>query len=328
MVIWKIIDNKEDWDDCLLLMDLKSYLQTWEWGQHRSNFGWKPIRFVAYSNGKPEVMTQILLRSFPMRIGIVWIPGGPIGNVNKWSDSLLNTIQELTGLDHIVLKINDSRLSTQDDILILNKTGWKKSSIPLSTGLSLLWDLKHPYDVRRAALTSNWRHNLNRANKKGLKFELWDKPDIAEIFSLYQEMEEIKSLSQQFSFDEIKSIVNIFNKHLILFRCVDKYENTVAIRGCILYGSWAWDIIAAAGSYARKTYATYGTLWALAQECHLRGVTCYDLGGVDPELNKGVWNFKKGTGAKLVEFLGEWEITTSVILERCVNLAISMKGIN
>ena len=328
MVKWKIVENKKEWDKNLSLFDLSSYLQIWEWGEFRSSFGWKPLRCIANKNSVPQAMIQFLVKSLPMRIGIIWVPGGPVGNVDAWSDSLLDVVKKLTGLRHVVLKINDSRLENNDDILAMEKSGWNKSSNPLSTGLSLLWNLEEPIDTRRAALTGNWRHNLTRSEKKGLKFELWNKPDANEIYSLFEEMQNLKGLPQQFSYDEIHNLITIFADQLLVFRCLDQKGNLVAIRACIFLRDKAWDIMAAAGSIARKTYATYGTLWSLAQECHLRGVTSYDLGGVDPEGNKGVWNYKKGTGASPVIFLGEWEIGTSVWLKNCVNFAIKMKGLN
>ena len=40
----------------------------------------------------------------------------------------------------------------------------------------------------------------------------------------------------------------------------------------------------------------------------------YDLSGVDFKKNIGVYNFKKGTGAKLIKCLGEWEYSNFPLL--------------
>ncbi|MDA9550081.1 peptidoglycan bridge formation glycyltransferase FemA/FemB family protein [bacterium] len=327
MVNWHITDNQEEWNKSLSLFSVNSYLQTWKWGEYRSGFGWRPLRCLAKENDSVKAMVQLLIKPFPMGIGIAWVPGGPIGNIEAWSDSLLIAIKELTDLRHIIIKISDSRLVKPDDICILQKSGWNRNSEPLSTGLTLHWDLKESINVRLAKLSGNWRHNFKRSQKKDLKFEIWEQPDVSKISSLYEEMQNLKSLSQQFSFDEIDSLIKVFGSQLLIFRCIDTNGNIVAVRACIIIGNKAWDIMAAAGSAARKTYATYGTLWALAQECHLRGVITYDLGGVDPEGNKGVWNYKKGTNAALVKFLGEWEISNSALLKYGINFAIKMKGL-
>jgi len=43
------------------------------------------------------------------------------------------------------------------------------------------------------------------------------------------------------------------------------------------------------------------------QCCHAAGVKRYDMMGIDPTYNPGVYHFKKGTGAECIDYLGEWE---------------------
>jgi lipid II:glycine glycyltransferase (peptidoglycan interpeptide bridge formation enzyme) len=81
----------------------------------------------------------------------------------------------------------------------------------------------------------------------------------------------------------------------------------LAVRAAGLFGDTAWDLLAAAGASARKVYASHATLWALFEHCSQQGLSHYDLGGVDPIGNKGVYDFKQGAGACLIKYLGEWE---------------------
>jgi lipid II:glycine glycyltransferase (peptidoglycan interpeptide bridge formation enzyme) len=48
-------------------------------------------------------------------------------------------------------------------------------------------------------------------------------------------------------------------------------------------------------------------LIALASAAAERGCTLLELGGIDPVKNKGVFDFKQGTGAQEITYLGEWE---------------------
>jgi len=48
----------------------------------------------------------------------------------------------------------------------------------------------------------------------------------------------------------------------------------------------------------------------------------YDLGGIDPHENPGVYKFKRQTGARPIEFLGEWDWATSSWLRWLGNWAI------
>ena len=51
----------------------------------------------------------------------------------------------------------------------------------------------------------------------------------------------------------------------------------------------------------------------------------YDLNGVNPSANLGVYNFKKGTGAKLIEEIGEFEWSNNFILKSLVNFKVSIR---
>ena len=56
--------------------------------------------------------------------------------------------------------------------------------------------------------------------------------------------------------------------------------------------------------------------------CSDLGISTYDLGGVDPVNNRGVYDFKHGTGAVLTEYVGEWERANLLLLPSLVNWAL------
>ena len=51
----------------------------------------------------------------------------------------------------------------------------------------------------------------------------------------------------------------------------------------------------------------------------------YDLMGINPDKNKGAYNFKKVRGAKHIEYLGEWERSINYILNKSINVAMKYK---
>lgn len=63
----------------------------------------------------------------------------------------------------------------------------------------------------------------------------------------------------------------------------------------------------------------------LMNVCRTKGVSRYDMSGVDPINNKGVYDFKKGTGAEEIKYLGEWEISNSKIFRVIASKLISRK---
>ena len=122
-------------------------------------------------------------------------------------------------------------------------------------------------------------------------------------------MEKIKKIPKTFLKIKIKNLFKFFSDKMIFYECYDKNENLIAIRGSIYHKDKAWEVLAAASNDARKFYATYATEWAVIEDSSKNGVKLYDLTGADPENNYGVYFFKKGTGAKLVKCLGEWEFS-------------------
>jgi len=326
VVVWTVVNHKSEWQDLLSECKLNSYLQMWDWGEYKSYSGWTPIRIVGYQDSDIKVMAQLLVRYYPLKLGVVWIPGGVVGELALWTESLLDAVKEFTKLNYLILKINDMRKKSGHDELLLENRGWSRSKSPLSTGLSLEWNIDKTESTIQSKLTKNWRHNLKRSNKYGLSFELWEQSNISDIRSLYEEMEQFKGLTQQFSFMEIKNIIEIMKDNLLLFRCFDEEKQLVAIRACIIVEDKAWDIMAVTGKNARKNYASYGLFWELIRECISKGVRWYDLGGVDPEKNRGVWNFKRGTGAEPIKYLGEWEYSNSQMFLIIVNFMIKFKS--
>jgi lipid II:glycine glycyltransferase (peptidoglycan interpeptide bridge formation enzyme) len=56
------------------------------------------------------------------------------------------------------------------------------------------------------------------------------------------------------------------------------------------------------------------------EACLQRGVTVYDLNGIDPIRNPGVTRFKERTGAVSTEYLHHWEWATSDKVRYLMNL--------
>jgi lipid II:glycine glycyltransferase (peptidoglycan interpeptide bridge formation enzyme) len=55
--------------------------------------------------------------------------------------------------------------------------------------------------------------------------------------------------------------------------------------------------------------AAYLLQWAAIQKAKALGCQWYDLGGIDPEGNPGVYNFKKRMGGKEIILPGPFQIT-------------------
>jgi lipid II:glycine glycyltransferase (peptidoglycan interpeptide bridge formation enzyme) len=328
VVTWEQISDADavaSWDRRLLGFDDYSIYQSMAWGEHRRALGWTPYRWIALEDGQPVAMAQGLLRRYAGGVGVVWLPGGPVGAIRAWNSALQNAIRRTTRLNVIYCRFNSFRPASDVDLRALRDLQWQQPRSCLGARASLLYDVAREETLRLAACSKNWRHNLKRSHKSGYAVALWDRPDAAEMRAVYAEMEEHKNLAQQHTVQNLRALYAEAGDHLLTVSCRDAAGTLVAFRACAVLGTRAWDMLAATAVAGRRTYASYAAFWALTRECHRRGIGQYDLSGVDPVGNRGVFDFKQGTGATPVEYLGEWEWASPGLLALPANWLIGKR---
>ena len=104
---------------------------------------------------------------------------------------------------------------------------------------------------------------------------------------------------------------------------ISRVEDEIAgLRAFYFAGDMAVDFWAAANETGRKNYTSFVLLDALFQKAHEIGIKKYDMSGIEPVHNRGVYNFKKGVRGDIIEKCGEWEMTShpaiGFLLERFV----------
>jgi lipid II:glycine glycyltransferase (peptidoglycan interpeptide bridge formation enzyme) len=184
------------------------------------------------------------------------------------------------------------------------------------------WNIQPTEEELLAGLSGNWRHNLARAHQRGLNVTHWDRPSPAGIQSLFASMSAYKGVNSPFDPASLESLLQSLDGQILIYGCTDGSGDPMACRACVVQHDGAWDLIAATSPKGRHCYASYAVFWALIRHCRSLGVKQYDLGGIDPVNARGVYDFKRGTGAREHECLGEWERSTSVLLRHAINFRV------
>jgi len=109
------------------------------------------------------------------------------------------------------------------------------------------------------------------------------------------------------------NILKAFDDKIVMYRCLDNYGNTIAFRGYAYRNEIALDLFSVAVGEGRKNYASYYLFWTLIKDARSKGIKYYDLNGIDG-YEGGVYNFKKGTGAEPIKYLGGFQWSTSKYL--------------
>ena len=309
---WTVWDGTtSEWNNAISHFDDVNVYQTSEWADHKSTSGWSVVRLVCLADGARVVSAaQCLYRSGPLSTVVVWVPGGPIGDLNKVTPKFVNLLK--SHLDTKLIYVRIAVMRPFDDVTSrhLASYKWNKSATTIGTKSSLVHLLDAEASIRLTRCSSNWKRNLKRSNKIQSPPYIWHKPDSTSLSSAYQEMndyKQIEGVSLNRSVQDLQSAIDVFGHKLILVRSDDVYGNVLAIRGALCFGDTAWDYIAITTPAGRKTYASHAVFWALAESCFQLGMQRYDLGGIDPISNRGVYDFKKGTGSFQVDYEGEWD---------------------
>jgi lipid II:glycine glycyltransferase (peptidoglycan interpeptide bridge formation enzyme) len=260
------------------------------------------------------------------RLAVCWVPGGPIGVSEVLNREFRAALGSALGTILFYCRISLLRADQGKEAAFLSGAGWQRPAVAMSSGQTMSYALAGDEAERLKRTSGNWRHNLKRSGRYGLRVEHWKNPDLHAISALYREMESLKSLPVQHSPEELAAIFTHCREQVVVYRCLDAEGRLLAIRAAGLCGATAMDLLAVAGGEARKVYASHATLWGLLDHCSRLGLRDYDLSGVDPIGNKGVFDFKFGTGSVLVNCLGEWEWASLPGLRQAVNWLVARKG--
>ena len=325
MVTWEQYSGSaEEWDGHVETLS-GGFYQTYGWGEVRRVAGWQPLRLLARRDGLVIASASVLVKR-KFGVAVCWVPGAPLGLSDVIDSKFLAALSSVLSTRLFYCRISLLRPDLGDEAAFLSDSGWKRPAVAMSSGLTMSYALAGDEAERLKRTSGNWRHNLKRSRRYGLRFEHWGAPDVDAISALYREMESLKSITEQHSAAELAAIFTHCGDRVIVYRCLDSEGRLLAIRAAGLCGATAMDLLAVAGGEARKVYASYATLWALLDHCSRLGLREYDLSGVDPVGNKGVFDFKHGTGAGLVECLGEWEWASLPGLRRAVNWLLARRA--
>ncbi len=191
------------------------------------------------------------------------------------------------------------------------------------TERTLLLDLAPPLEELRKRLDQKWRNQLNRAEKNGLTVTEGDGMEDYRIFAdMYQQMWERKRFETTVDVGEYARI----QEHLPpaqRMKILICRQDSLPVAGivCSALGDSAIYLLGATSDQGLKAKGAYLLQWTMIQWLKEHGFRYYDLGGIDPELNPGVYHFKSGLSGQDVTRLGPIEACESFASSLCMKLA-------
>jgi lipid II:glycine glycyltransferase (peptidoglycan interpeptide bridge formation enzyme) len=325
VVTWASVpqaDVDATWDAELVRFADHTLYQSMRWGRYKRIRGWRPYHFRAEANGGAVAMLQALVRRYPWRIVVAWCPGGPVGALEGCTRAAMEHLADLLGARFLYCRCTFARTRTAYDDRFLREQGWRRPARALSAALTVVWDLRQSEEELLVGLNRNWRYSLRQAHRSEVAVERLAPPPVGELAELCGATHASKGVRAAAPASEVAALFEALGDRAVAYGCRNSAGQLMAFHSCAIQGRRAWELIAGTSAEGRDRGASFAALWALVRHCRDAGVTDYDLAGVDPQNTPGVASFKRWTGAREVEWLGEWEWSTSSLLRSAVEFAV------
>jgi hypothetical protein len=193
---------------------------------------------------------------------------------------------------------------------------------------TLILDLNLPLEELRKKLDGKWRNQLNRAEKNNLKIVGGSgDAEFPAMIALFNEMWARKQFAQSSNINEFRRIQQALpaSQKLRVFICE---QDGVPVSGLLGAGIGDTGIYLFGGTSDKGMQAkgSYLLQWRMIQWLKECGMRHYNLGGINPETNPGVYHFKKGlsgTDSLYVEALTACSNPLSALFAR---VGLKMRG--
>ncbi len=306
-----------EWNQYLQSHPNAHLLQTGEWGELKSAFGWKPVRVVSGQAG-----VQILFRRLPLGFTIGYIPKPVISGQyvsNQWgSNQLWSEIDSVCKQNHaIFFKIEpDLWNDSQPDTWHPSTGSGRRLTLDTSPHniqppRTIIVDITGSEDEILRRMKQKTRYNIRLAEKKGVTVRAWD--DL-EAFHKMMLLTGGRDGFGVHSLEYYRRAYELLHPKQMGEILVAEYEGKpLAALFVARNGNRAYYLYGASSDEERNRMPTYLLQWEAMQWAKACGCEEYDLWGVPDEeaatleanFEKrhdglwGVYRFKRGFGGEL-----------------------------
>ncbi len=323
------VQDEIQWTKNLEHLGNPHFLQSWQWGEHKSAYGWRVSRYVVELEGECIGAFQLMVRSVGkgiIKFNIGYVPRGPLLVSIEHIENVMVMVQKAASLKGcLYIKVDPDVDNTSTNAKnwqkYLDTNGWAYSLNqiqPRGTAVTdLLQDDKNGEDTLLRSMDKTWRYNIKHAKKRGITVEAVNPEKFSQFYRLYQETSSRQGFDirpEQYYKEVAKIFENGSNSvsRLFLARHPDEQDPLVAALG-IGYGKRHWYFYGASTNKRRADMPAYAVQWTAMRWSRLQGAESYDWWGApdDPSDKKSslytVWHFKKGFGPKHVLAVGAWD---------------------
>jgi peptidoglycan pentaglycine glycine transferase (the first glycine) len=306
---------RTEWEAFLQWKPEAHLLQTAEWGDLKTDFGWESIRIVANGFG-----VQILVRRLPVGLALAYIPKPCLEPGHDWTHaSFWSEVDAACRRRRAVFcQIEPDAWEGEDDA-IAEKPDHRSVAAqhPVAVARSiqprrtLVVDLRQSEEAILARMKPKCRYNIRLASKKGVAVSPWE-----DMRSFHQMMQETGH-RDSFGVHTLSYYQRVFNEFHPGGACellVARFRDTpLAALMVFCRGPRAWYFYGGSTDAERERMPNHLLQWEAMRWAKHKGCAQYDLWGVPDEDQQtleaeftrrseglwGVYRFKRGFGGEL-----------------------------
>lgn len=306
------IVNRAEWD-----LFLKNYpdahlLQTSEWGEFKSQFGWEPVRIISGNSG-----AQILFRRLPFGFTIAYIPKGPVG---RYCEELFSKIEKICiSRKAIVLFVEPDFWEEELDDSQLVASGLIAGKTTIQPRRTMVLSLDGNKNSWLEGMKQKTRYNIRLAEKKDIHVK---KSTDIEIFNKLMKVTGERNVFGIHRDEYYRSVYSHFAAKNECELLIASY-NELPLAAIMVFfkGRRAWYFYGASNNIERNRMPTYLLQFEAMHLAKEKGCKEYDLWGV-PDFEEtyleehfldredglwGVYRFKRGFGGDIKRSAGAYQ---------------------
>lgn len=296
-----------------------SYRQVWDFGVAcAQRLGAASEHVAVLDGGELLGLADVRVKRLPLLPGgIAYITGGPMVRPQGRCDPrrlrlcLQALLAEYVDRRGLCLRIvaplgepawNDAQNTVFADLGFEQASHWPGYR-------TLLLDIDRPLEAIRKTFEQKWRNGLNRAERNNLVVRDGTGADLFEPFlALYRQLLDRKGFEVDLHADFYAAVQHDLPEnerfHVSL---AEEAGRPVAGHVAGVLGDTCVYLLGATSQQGIGNKSSYLLQWHTIQQAKQRGCRWYDLGGIDPEGNPGVYHFKQGLGGIDVSAPGPFE---------------------
>jgi lipid II:glycine glycyltransferase (peptidoglycan interpeptide bridge formation enzyme) len=261
------------------------------------------------ANGEEIGLANVRIKRVPvLPAGIAYISGGPLvrrdraEDAQRLKDCLGVLRREYVQRRGLVLRV--SPLIGSADWSAAQADAFAESGFVATERAAgyrtIVVDLRLPAADLRKRLAQKWRNCLNKAERAGVVLRTGTDAGLFGVFcGLFDELVGRKAFRTELDAAFYAGIQGELAENERLRIAIAEVEGRpIAGHVSSMLGDTGVYLLGASGEAAKGSNASYLLQWDAMLAAKERGMHWYDLGGIDPEANPGVYHFKQGMGGE------------------------------